>query len=130
MIKPTLILSFSLYLLLLTPLGCTPEERTVSTETGGDSQFNGGSLTGGFDSLGGNMGEASGGSLGGEWGGSMGGESNSIIPMNRQDDESDLLFEPNRLLRVEITLPQEEWDELRSFQTALQNINYLETIYG
>ena len=46
----------------------------------------------------------------------------SMSPSNLQDDESDLLFDANRLLQIEITLAEEKWDELR-YQT--RNLNLL-----
>ena len=39
-----------------------------------------------------------------------------------------IIIEEDRL--IETNAGDSEWEELRPFQTALQNINYLETIYG
>jgi hypothetical protein len=86
-----------------------------------------GGQEGGYTSLEGSEGGNEGGNLGGYGGGDLGGRSSedptSLIPINRQDDDSDLLFDSNRLLKVEIDLPEENWDALR-FQT--RELNFLQ----
>lgn len=44
-----------------------------------------------------------------------------LPPRNLQDDESNLLFDSNRLIQIEINLEETNWDELRS-QTRTLNL--------
>ena len=44
-----------------------------------------------------------------------------LPPRNLQDDESNLLFDSNRLIQIEINLEEANWDELR-YQTRTLNL--------